>query len=483
MLHSLFLNDDFDRHCSFVAGVASRIRSEFDGCYVAPDSNTNQTIPLVQVLDDRFQYNIGSSVDHLRKLISASTTPILESPPSVSIKEANSATLLIDLVRVGYYYARIYKYNLVSLLYQQNQDKLGDLLQKTRFQHVLLVSALLWLLSTAGFLFHMLNKPISTTNVDMQSTNPSEWQLDNKSTDYSKLLVPESNTGTTSNKSSVRSAKSSPRSPLNQQDNALGLDIDKSELPVQSTITKSHLAEASFGADQDGQDEFNTPASDNMVLLDEEICKERSSLPDEQVHLKTTKLLAGEVHMEKSILPNEQLFVNEISPQGEQLHFETTKVPPVEGIVVDRVDIDNTEASAMYKQKVEDDHVGKASKLQTSPHTAKENGTSSRSPQAHLHTKLESEILPATQTLTQVHTSETAPSIKSNKSSKSKASQKAKDIAKSISRAPSRVTRSGFNKADAISGVSNHSDDRKSSFSHDDDLTSGSSQLASKRML
>lgn len=210
------------------------------------NSKSLQTIPLVQVLDDKFQYNLGSSFDHLRKLISASTTPIIEAPPTGSVKEVNSATFLIDLVRIGYYYGRIYKFRLVSLLYEHKLDKFGDILQNTTFWQLLMISASVWLITAAGFLYYLLVKPTSAATVEMSSTNPSEWQLDNKSvsssshfgitllyhlqTDYSKLLVPESNTGTQSNHSSLRSAKSSPRSPLNQQDNALGLDIDKSEL-------------------------------------------------------------------------------------------------------------------------------------------------------------------------------------------------------------------------------------------------------------
>ena len=143
-----------------------------------------QTIPLVQVLDDRFQYNIGGSFDHLRKLISASTTPILEAPPVGSIKEANSATLLIDLVRIAYYYGRLYKFRLVSLLYSHKYDTVADMVTKTTFWQLLMVSASLWLVSAAGFIYYVLNKPVSATTIEVSSENPAQWQLDEKSVSF-----------------------------------------------------------------------------------------------------------------------------------------------------------------------------------------------------------------------------------------------------------------------------------------------------------
>ncbi|TIA93422.1 hypothetical protein E3P99_00180 [Wallemia hederae] len=352
------------------------------------------TIPLVQVLDDRFQYNIGGSFDHLRKLISASTTPILEAPPVGSIKEANSATLLIDLVRIAYYYGRLYKFRLVSLLYSHKYDTVADMVTKTTFWQLLMVSASLWLVSAAGFIYYVLNKPVSATTIEVSSENPAQWQLDEKSTDYSKLLVPESNaSGTQSNHSSVRSAKSSPRSPLNQQDNALGLDIDKSELPVQSTITKSELAEASFRADEKGEDDdeddFKTPANHSI------------GLPE------------GESYADKA---------RHAAEQAEQVEE------------VDEVDIDD---SASIRSTSTYD----SQKWQPAQHAAREGSLSNRSSaygdleQSNLFTNLETEEAPAMQTPIM----ETVPSSKSSRSTKSQRSQRAREVVKSISRTPSKM--------------------------------------------
>ncbi|TIC31622.1 hypothetical protein E3Q11_00611 [Wallemia mellicola] len=199
-----------------------------------------QTIPLMQVLDDRFKFNLGSSFDGLRKTISESNIPIIEAPSSTPIREVNSATFLIDLVRIGYSHARLQKFRIVSALYEHRYDKLAEFVNQITLWQLLMVLAGVWLVTAITFFSCVINSNEEPKSSDKPTENPSEWHLDNKKTEYSNLLVPDNT-----------SAKSNAEA----QDNALGLDIDKSELPVQSTITKSELAEPSFVQ----EDVYQTP--------------------------------------------------------------------------------------------------------------------------------------------------------------------------------------------------------------------------------
>lgn len=134
----------------------------------------------MQVLDDRFKFNLGSSFDGLRKTISESNIPIIEAPSSTPIKEVNSATFLIDLVRIGYSHARLHKFRLVSALYEHKYDKVAEFVNRITLWQLLMLLAGLWVITAITFFSFVISSNEEPKSSDKPTENPSEWHLDNK---------------------------------------------------------------------------------------------------------------------------------------------------------------------------------------------------------------------------------------------------------------------------------------------------------------